>query len=158
MNQKTTLTPASKVPHWLAPDDARKLLHSQIEEFVMNAACGAFDPDTDAPALAMKVTAGLGKTAAALHVIAEHAEALLTRGHPIGSACESSQANRPCDALKPSIDRLLTRNRAACFFVADGIAMHDCGECENHHRRKVHPCPKLRLVVIGADTRDFLRE
>lgn len=131
MNQKTTLTPASKVPHWLAPDDARKLLHSQIEEFVMNAACGAYDPDTDAPALAMKVTAGLGKTATALHVIAEHAEALLTRGHVLFYVATLELAERACDDFRriaPMVPSRVLRGRAA--LRPDDSKMEMCEQAE----------------------------
>lgn len=67
-----------QLPGWSAPDDAREQLGQEIDRFVSAAALAKAEPEA---ALALKVTAGLGKTATALRVIARYAEELLARGH-----------------------------------------------------------------------------
>ena len=57
----------------MAPAEAREQLEQEIDRFVKAAAAATAAPDA---ALALKVTAGLGKTATALRVIARHGEAL----------------------------------------------------------------------------------
>ncbi len=69
---------AAQVPRWTTPTEARKQLDQVIDRFVRAAADATAEPDA---ALALQVTAGLGKTATTLRVIASHGKALLARGH-----------------------------------------------------------------------------
>jgi len=78
MKHDTQLDAAIAVPHWSEPGEARRRLEEIIESFVRAAADATAAPDA---ALALRVTAGLGKTATALRVIAQHGEALLAQGH-----------------------------------------------------------------------------
>lgn len=78
MKHDTQLEAAIPVPHWSPPAEARKRLDQEIDRFVSAAAAATAEPDV---ALALRVTAGLGKTATALRVIARHGQALLARGH-----------------------------------------------------------------------------
>lgn len=67
-----------RVPRWSTPLEARVRLDKEIDRFVRAAAETTAEPDA---ALALKVTAGLGKTATALRVISRYGEALLAQGH-----------------------------------------------------------------------------
>ncbi|MGB3795555.1 MAG: hypothetical protein WA957_04550 [Alteraurantiacibacter sp.] len=78
MKQEARLGPAVDVPRWSAVTEARAKLEEIVRGFVEAAAAGAANDDD---ALALKVTAGLGKTATTLRAIARHGEALLARGH-----------------------------------------------------------------------------
>ncbi len=78
MKHDTQLDAAFAVPHWSGPAEARRRLEEIIESFVRAAADARAAPDA---ALALRVTAGLGKTATTLRVIAQHGEALLSQGH-----------------------------------------------------------------------------
>ncbi|SDY25897.1 DEAD/DEAH box helicase family protein [Citreimonas salinaria] len=78
MKHEELFDATAAISPWLMPSKARALLEQEIESFVKAAAEGTAAPDA---ALAMKVTAGLGKTATALRVIARHGEALLGQGH-----------------------------------------------------------------------------
>ena len=66
---------------WQRPAEAREKLDQIIDGFVTAATTVSETPDEDCAALALKVTAGLGKTATTLRMIARHGEALLARGH-----------------------------------------------------------------------------
>ena len=104
---------AMPVPNWLSADQARQYLEHLIDTFATKEHA---DPDTDAPVLTLKVTAGVGKTATALKVVARHADALLARGHvmiycPTLSLAE--QAALDFKALAPQVPSQVVRGRNA---------------------------------------------
>lgn len=78
MTHETSFSSPSEVGTWCSPGEARDQLTQVVEAFVGGAATGTTAQDS---ALALKVSAGLGKTATALRVIAQHGKALLERGH-----------------------------------------------------------------------------
>ncbi len=78
MKHEAQFDSAFRVPSWSPPAEARDQLDEEIHRFVGAAAQASVEPDA---ALALKVTAGLGKTATALRVIARYGEMLLSRGH-----------------------------------------------------------------------------
>lgn len=78
MKHDTQFDVAITVPQWSEPAEARRRLEEIIESFVRSAADATAAPDA---ALALRVTAGLGKTVTTLRVIAQHGEALLSQGH-----------------------------------------------------------------------------
>lgn len=67
MKHEEQLKAAARIPLWSTPAEARAQLDQEIDRFVKAAAEATAEPDA---ALALKVTAGLGKTATALRVIA----------------------------------------------------------------------------------------
>lgn len=104
---------AAAVSPWLTPSEARALLEQEIESFGRAAAEGTAAPDV---ALAMKVTAGLGKTATALRVIARYGDALLGRGHvmiyvPTLDLAERARAD--FGKLAPGLPSPVIRGRSA---------------------------------------------
>ncbi|NVK58091.1 MAG: hypothetical protein HWE26_21045 [Alteromonadaceae bacterium] len=78
MKHEKSFSLSSEVGTWCSPDKARDQLTQVIEAFVDGAATGTTAQDS---ALALKVSAGLGKTSTVLRVIARHGKALLERGH-----------------------------------------------------------------------------
>lgn len=104
---------AIPVSPWLTPSKARDRLEQEIDSFVKAAAEGTAAPDA---ALAMKVTAGLGKTATALRVIARYGEALLGRGHVMIYVPTLDLAERAYDnfrKLAPGLPSRVIRGRSA---------------------------------------------
>ena len=93
MQQDTHIESAFQVPSWMSPSDARERLDREIDNFVGKAAAASAAPDA---ALALKVTAGLGKTATTLHAIARHGEALLGLGHVLFYVPTLELAERAC--------------------------------------------------------------
>lgn len=69
MKHGKQLDAAAGIPRWLTPVEARAQLDREIDRFVKAAADATAEPDA---ALALRVTAGLGKTATALRVIARY--------------------------------------------------------------------------------------
>jgi hypothetical protein len=116
MKQETTSTGARHVPRWQSPDDARAKLEQIIENFIGGAACSADKCEHSSEALALKVTAGLGKTATALRKIAEHGPALLAQGHVLvytPTLDLAERAHRDFLALAPDLPSRVIRGRDA---------------------------------------------
>lgn len=66
-------------PHWLTVDAARREIGAAMSDLL---ALAASMPDAeDQPALALRVSAGTGKTQAALRLVAAQGKELLARGH-----------------------------------------------------------------------------
>lgn len=104
---------ATRVPQWSPPAEARKRLEQEIDRFVGAAAAATGEPDA---ALALRVTAGLGKTATALRVIARHGEALLARGHVliyVPTLDLAERAREEFRALAPGLPSRVIRGRDA---------------------------------------------
>lgn len=113
MKHEEQIEAAAPIPHWLVPTKARELLEQEIESFVKAVAEGTAAPDA---ALAMKVTAGLGKTATALRVIARYGETLLGRGHVLIYVPTLDLAERACADfrnLAPGLPSRVIRGRSA---------------------------------------------
>lgn len=113
MKHEEQIEAAAPIPHWLAPSEARELLEQEIEAFVKAVAEATAMPDA---ALALKVTAGLGKTATALRVIARYGEALLGRGHVMIYVPTLDLAERACAdfrKLAPGLPSRVIRGRSA---------------------------------------------
>jgi len=113
MKHEEQIEAAAPIPHWLVPSEARELLEQEVKAFVKAAAEGTAAPDA---ALAMKVTAGLGKTATALRVIARFGEALLGRGHVLIYVPTLDLAERACAdfrKLAPGLPSRVIRGRSA---------------------------------------------
>lgn len=104
----------NRVPCWSEPSEARVQLEQEIDRFVKSAAEATGGPDA---ALALKVTAGLGKTATMLRMIARHGEALLTRGHVmiyVPTLELAERAHEDFQALAPSyLSRVIPGREAA---------------------------------------------
>lgn len=113
MKHDNHIEAAAQVPRWLSPEEGRKQLHKKIDRFVRAAAKGKAKPDT---ALALKVTAGLGKTATTLRVIAHYGEALLAKGHVLFYVPTLDLAERACAdfrLLAPELPSRVIRGRSA---------------------------------------------
>ena len=113
MKHDTQFDAAIAVPQWSEPAEARRRLEEIIESFV----CAAGDA-TAAPnaALALRVTAGLGKTATTLRVIAQHGEALLSQGHVLVYVPTLELAERAWEefrTLAPELPSRVIRGRDA---------------------------------------------
>jgi len=102
-----------RVPLWSTPSEARDRLDKEIDGFVRAAADTTAEPDA---ALALKVTAGLGKTATALRVIARYGEALLARGHVLiylPTLDLAERAHADFRTLAPDLPSRIIRGRDA---------------------------------------------
>jgi len=113
MKHDNHIEAAAQVPRWLAPEEARDQLHKKIDRFVKAAAKGKAKPDA---ALALKVTAGLGKTATTLRVIAHYGKALLAKGHVLFYVPTLDLAERACAdfrLLAPDMPSRVIRGRSA---------------------------------------------
>ncbi|MCZ4262229.1 DEAD/DEAH box helicase family protein [Limimaricola sp. G21655-S1] len=113
MKHEQQFEPTIRVPFWSEPSDARDQLRQKIEEFVQGAAEKKVEPNA---ALALKVTAGLGKTATMLRMIARHGEALLARGHVmifVPTLELAERAHEEFQALAPSCPSRVIRGREA---------------------------------------------
>jgi len=113
MKLEAQLEAAVRLPNWSTPAEARKRLEQEIERFVEAAAEATAALDA---ALALRVTAGLGKTATALRVIARHGEALLSRGHVLIYVPTLELAERACEEFKtlaPGLPSRVIRGRDA---------------------------------------------
>lgn len=101
------------VPVWSTPAEARERLGREIGDFVSAVAIG--DAETDA-VLALRVTAGLGKTTTTMHAIARHGDALLARGHVLiymPTLDLAARAHKEFQALAPSLPSRVIRGRGA---------------------------------------------
>ncbi|MAM60459.1 hypothetical protein [Maritimibacter sp. UBA3975] len=81
MNTANQLDNPTPAPNWLEPEVARAKISKTIDDFLVEAVNFLPSDELPAPALAMQVTAGLGKTSGMLAAIANRADALLGRGH-----------------------------------------------------------------------------
>ena len=111
MKHKEKFETAAQVPHWTSPFAAREQLSQEIDLFVKTAAEGTAKLDA---ALALKVTAGLGKTATALRVIARYGEALLARGHVliyVPTLDLAERAHADFQILAPGLPSRVVRGR-----------------------------------------------
>lgn len=80
MTGNETAGVASAASKWLCPDEARAQLKSKLDRFLA-AHVGATVAEGAIPSLGLKVSAGLGKTQAALRAIAEFGSDYLEFGH-----------------------------------------------------------------------------
>jgi len=113
MKHEEKFEAAAHVPHWSSPSEARDQLGQEIDLFVKTAAEGTAKLDA---ALALKVTAGLGKTATALRVIARYGEALLARGHVliyVPTLDLAERAHADFQTLAPGLRSRVIRGRDA---------------------------------------------
>jgi hypothetical protein len=97
---------------WYDADAGRAKLVAKIDDFVASAAHGSAGPD----ALAMRVTAGAGKSRSTLNAIARHADDLLARGHVLIYVPTLDLAERAYDdfrAIAPSVPCAVVRGREA---------------------------------------------
>jgi hypothetical protein len=103
---------AKEQPRWRDAGAGRAELARKIEAFVGNAARGSTDPD----ALAMRVTAGAGKTRSMLKAIARYADELLSRGNVLIYVPTLDLAERACQdfrILSPGTPCAVVRGREA---------------------------------------------
>ncbi|WP_334061610.1 DEAD/DEAH box helicase family protein [Limimaricola cinnabarinus] len=113
MKHNIQLKAAIEVPNWSAPAEARQHLEEAIDNFVSAAAAATAAPDA---ALALRVTAGLGKTTTVLRVIARHGEALLSQGHVLVYVPTLELAERAREEfrrLAPQLPARVVRGRDA---------------------------------------------
>jgi hypothetical protein len=99
-------------PRWRDADAGRAELVTKIEAFVESAASGSAGPD----ALAMRVTAGAGKSRSTLKAIARNSVELLSRGHVLIYVPSLDLAERACDdfrAIAPGTPCAVVRGREA---------------------------------------------
>jgi len=103
----------TRIPRCSTPSEARAQLDEEIDRFVKAAAKGTAAPEA---ALALQVTAGLGKTATTLRVIARHGQALLARGHVliyVPTLDLAERAHADFCALVPGLPSRVIRGRDA---------------------------------------------
>ncbi|MGX9854570.1 hypothetical protein ACR03S_03865 [Limimaricola variabilis] len=103
-------------PNWYGVTEARSMLREQIDAFVANIARSDREQLTPERALALKVTAGLGKTDTTLRAIAQHAEPLLKRGHVLFYTPTLALAERAAEAFRiiaPDVPGAVIRGRSA---------------------------------------------
>lgn len=113
MKHEKQLDAAVRVPFWSTPAEARARLDREIDRFVKAAAEATAEPDA---ALALQVTAGLGKTATALRVIASHGPALLAQGHVliyVPTLDLAERAHADFQVLAPCLPSRVIRGRDA---------------------------------------------
>lgn len=116
MKQDTPQAGSTHVPQWHPPAAARERLDRIIERFVEKAAIADCDPTLSCDALALNVTAGLGKTATALRVIAERGRSLLARGHVLiymPTLDLAERAHQEFLELAPNLPSCVIRGREA---------------------------------------------
>lgn len=129
MKENQNLDVMGTVPLWHRPAEAREKLDQIIGGFVAAATSVSKTPEGECAALALKVTAGLGKTATTLRLIARHGEALLARGHVLFYVPTLDLAERAHSeflSLAPDIPSRVIRGREA-------LRPHDKSKqmCEN---------------------------
>ncbi|WP_353472494.1 hypothetical protein PVT71_00255 [Salipiger sp. H15] len=81
MNQAHRFQAVFPVPDWRAPEDARRDLEQHMDVFIRAVASEDVPEKGNAPALTLKVSAGVGKTSTALRLLARHGRDLLASGH-----------------------------------------------------------------------------
>lgn len=113
MKHYAQIEAALQIPDWSTPSDARHRLDRVIDLFVGEAAAATAEPDA---ALALRVTAGLGKTATALRAIARHGPVLLGRGHVLvymPTLDLALRAHEEFRSLAPNLPSRVIRGRDA---------------------------------------------
>ena len=116
MKHEKTLDPIVTVPIWHPPADARAKLSEIIGGFVEASTSRRETSEEDCAVLALKVTAGLGKTATTLRMIARHGEALLARGHVlvyVPTLDLAERAHSEFVRLAPDVPSRVIRGREA---------------------------------------------
>jgi len=107
---------AEPVPVWTPVSAARRMVAEKIGEFMEMAAAHELTEGIEAPALAMRITAGVGKTSAALSELARRADALLGRGHVLVYMPTLELAERAAadfGRIAPSVPCRIIRGRQA---------------------------------------------
>jgi hypothetical protein len=107
---------AEAVSNWLDVAPARSKLRTYIDAFL--SAAVQFDPihEEDAPALALAVSAGLGKTQTTLRLLGEHGAALLEKGHIlfyVPTLDLAEKADAEFRALGTGLPHMVLRGRSA---------------------------------------------
>tara|TARA_R110002049_G_scaffold140930_5_gene302288 strand:+ start:7166 stop:9334 length:2169 start_codon:yes stop_codon:yes gene_type:complete len=113
MKQEKQPEPAVSVPKWSTPNKAREQLDREIDRFISAVVEATGESDA---ALAMRVTAGLGKTATALRVISRYGQGLLARGHVliyVPTLDLAERAHADFCALAPGLPSRVIRGRDA---------------------------------------------
>ncbi|MGK7653213.1 hypothetical protein ACSQ76_12585 [Roseovarius sp. B08] len=116
MKQDPIPAAMGNVPLWHTAAHAREKLDQIIGGFVDAATSGSNTSDEGCAVLALKVTAGLGKTATTLRMIARHGEALLARGHVLVYVPTLDLAERAHSEflrLAPNVPSRVIRGREA---------------------------------------------
>lgn len=114
---------AIEVPNWSPAGEARQRIEEEIDRFIGAAANGMAEFDA---ALALGITAGLGKTTTALRIIARYGKALLDRGHVLFYTPTLELAERACAELKalaPGLPARVVRGRGALRLDGSGETM-----------------------------------
>lgn len=153
MNQSPKIDPQHAVPLWQDVAEARENLSRLIEEFVARS----LDLNTTGdprPVLAIKVTAGTGKTRAALQAVAHHAEALLALGHVLVYAPTLELADRAAADFRqiaPEIPSAVVRGRQAADPSRKGHRM-----CDRHEMaaKLAGSIPSLTEALCYAEKED----
>ncbi|MGC0222228.1 hypothetical protein [Pseudooceanicola nitratireducens] len=130
MKHETSFTTPSEVSTWRSPSEARDQLNQVIEAFVGGAATGTSAPEA---ALALKVSAGLGKTSTTLRVIARHGKALLDRGHVlvyVPTLELAERAHHDFTKISPHLPSRVIRGRSASRPGPDHIGKPMCEKFE----------------------------
>ena len=99
-------------PIWLSPEEARQKLGEEIAEFLRLVANG----DAEGIALAIRATAGIGKTGTLLRLLGETAIPLLALGHiqfMVPTHDLAAEARREFARLFPEIPSMVLRGRDA---------------------------------------------
>ncbi|WP_281967803.1 DEAD/DEAH box helicase family protein [Roseovarius nanhaiticus] len=113
MKHDKQLEATARIPRWSTPAEARAQLDQEIDRFVKAAAEATAEPEA---ALALRVTAGLGKTATTLRAIARYGEALLGLGHVliyVPTLDLAERAHADFQALAPGLPSRVIRGREA---------------------------------------------
>lgn len=150
MSHDPTFAPQSP----LQPEAARAELLDEIQRFVTTACTGGWAQDTAAPALALRVTPGLGKTSTALRVIAANATELLSRGHVLYYAPTlelAAQAAEDILAIDPNLPVSVVRGRAALRPDESGRRMCERHELANAVAPFVHSVTEALCRRISED-------
>ncbi|QFS84858.1 hypothetical protein FIU97_19390 (plasmid) [Roseivivax sp. THAF40] len=116
MNYDAKLDATAPIPNWLEPKEARQRLYHEMSDFVAAAQEESEPTREGAPAIAFKVTAGLGKTSTALRVLAEQGSALLQRGHVMiymPTLDLTERAGRDFEAMGTGLPTQVIRGRTA---------------------------------------------
>ncbi|EAQ04585.1 hypothetical protein OB2597_04865 [Pseudooceanicola batsensis HTCC2597] len=153
MDQSPKFDLSRSIPSWRDVDDARRDLARLIEDFVAQSV-EAHNTEDPEPVLAVKVTAGTGKTGAALNALAHHAERLLAQGHVLVHTPTLELASRACADFRkiaPGIPSAVVRGRQAADPSRIGHRM-----CDRHElaARLEGLVPSLTEAMCYAEQED----
>ena len=107
---------ALAVPAWQEPAAARAELEARMETFIRAALDVPASVEEPAPALAFRVSPGLGKTSTAQRLLARHGRDLLSHGHVlvyVPTLDLAERAARELIALDPELPVAVVRGRRA---------------------------------------------